>query len=113
MSISHEDDPMPGASRTTAEAPPERPLHIAAGRADASAEHDTPHASLLALLPRLRNLHCKFVFQGGSVYANGLAIDIERLLDEYRAACRVANPEPPTFMGEPVVRDAARKEQQP
>lgn len=31
------------------------------------------------------------------------------LLDEYRAACRAENPEPPTFMGEPVLpKDGAK-----
>lgn len=59
----------------------------------------------------------------GSAYAHRLAVllecalldptgtwgDAHALLDEYRAACRAVNPEPPTFMGEPVV-DAARKE---
>lgn len=53
----------------------------------------------------------------GSAYAHRLALILEcalldptgtwndghALLDAYRAACQAANPEPPTFMGEPVV----------
>ena len=56
----------------------------------------------------------------GSAYAHRLAVMLEcalldrsgtwndghALLDEYRAACRAVAPEPPTFMGEPVLPNA-------
>jgi hypothetical protein len=59
----------------------------------------------------------------GSAYAHRLAIMLEcalldrpgtwedghALLDEYRAACRAAAPEAPTFLGAPVVSATARE----